>query len=141
MKIRKILKLIELEYRGSHTAPSKQDDVSAPLHNIAGDVYPEDVYSEKAIRLYGTGINDQETFKIIKSVKDNPKKIINIYRAVPPNVNDINPGDWVSITKKYAINHKKSNGKPDWKILTKQVKVEDVITDGNSWDEWGYDPS
>lgn len=143
MKLKSVLKLIESDYMMSHRPASKYDDVMAPLHDLTGNgnVYPDDIYSNKAIQLYGTHINDLETFNIIKSFKDKPNSTVTIYRAVPPNVTDINPGDWVAITKKYAEVHKKHSGKPDWKIISKKVMVKDVITSGDSWDEWGYDPS
>jgi len=61
-----------------------------------------------------------------------------------PQQNDpklkINKGDWVTISRKYAVQHGKSalNGK--YKILVKTVRAKDLYTDGNSIHEWGYDP-
>lgn len=51
----------------------------------------------------------------------------------------INKGDWVTINKKYAIDHGKSalNGK--YKIISKKVKANQLWTDGNSIHEFGYD--
>lgn len=143
MKLITLLRLIESDYRMSHKPASKHDDIVAPLHDLTGkgQVYPNDVYSSRAIELYGTGLNDVETFNIIKQFKNKPNSIVTIYRAVPPNVTEINPGDWVAITKKYGLVHKRHSGKSDWKILSKKVMAKDVVTNGDSWDEWGYDPS
>lgn len=52
----------------------------------------------------------------------------------------INHGDWVTINKKYAVDHGHAalNGK--FKILTKTVKAKELYTDANSIHEWGYNP-
>jgi hypothetical protein len=133
----------DYDYRSSHRAPSKDDGpTSVPLHDLdSGDVYTDVIYSHKALTLFGTGFADNKTFNIIQSVKDKPNAPVTIYRAVPPNVDEINPGDWVSITKEYAITHKNNSGEPDWKIISKKVKASHVYTSGDSWDEWGYDPN
>jgi hypothetical protein len=51
----------------------------------------------------------------------------------------INPGDWVAITKQYAIDHGRSHLNNQYKILTKTVYARDLFTDGDIH-EWGYDP-
>ena len=53
----------------------------------------------------------------------------------------INKGDWVSINKKYAMDHGRSNLNGKYKILSKTVRADQIWTDGNSIHEWGYDPS
>ncbi len=50
----------------------------------------------------------------------------------------INKGDWISINRKYAVDHGKSH-LGDYKIISKTVKAKEVWTDGNSIHEWGYD--
>lgn len=135
MKLKTIFKLIESDYRMSHR-PSPPD-AAAPLFDLtANDIYPDDVYSRKGKEYYGTGINDTETFAIILKYKDKPNATVTIYRAVPKAVNDINDGDWVAITKKYAKDH--ADGESDWHIISKKVKASEIYTNGDSWDEWGY---
>lgn len=51
----------------------------------------------------------------------------------------LNPGDWVSISKKYAAEHG-AREFGAYKILSKTVKAKEIFTDGNSIHEWGYDP-
>jgi hypothetical protein len=57
---------------------------------------------------------------------------------VTPQVNKINPGDWVTINKKYAKAHGEGIG--GYKIIQKKVKARDIFTNGDSIHEWGYDP-
>jgi len=52
----------------------------------------------------------------------------------------IEPGNWVTISKSYAIEHGKSNLNGKYKLLSKVVKVSTLYTDGNSISEWGWNP-
>lgn len=53
----------------------------------------------------------------------------------------INPKDWVTISRQYAIDHGECCVPGDYTILSKTVKAKDLYTEGNSIHEWGYDPS
>lgn len=53
----------------------------------------------------------------------------------------INPGDWITINKKYAIVHGKSALGGNYRILSKTVPAGHLYTDANSIHEFGYDPS
>jgi hypothetical protein len=50
----------------------------------------------------------------------------------------INSGDWVTISRQYAIEHGKDNLNNNYKIITKTVLASQLYTDGNSIAEWGY---
>lgn len=54
----------------------------------------------------------------------------------------INPGDWVTIDRKYAVDHGEASlgGKGNYVVLSKTVPASALFTDGNSILEWGYDP-
>lgn len=66
-------------------------------------------------------------------------------RNQPPSAQSkkiqINPGDWVSISRGYAMQHGRSELKGDFRILTKTVPAKDLYTSGDSIHEWGYNPS
>lgn len=207
---KKALLEAENDYRGQHKAPGKDD---APLHDLTTNgIYPDDVYSNNAIRYYGTGIDDNFNFAIIRQAKGKPNLPVTIYRSMPNFAADpekkqkdlttliqyvenfgfaplaskklkmflpdffaemrdkfsdefnydknkyldflyserkkyqtsqsvkseINPGDWVTLSKKYAKDH--MEGEKDWKVVSKKVKASELYTDGNSWDEWGWNP-
>jgi GNAT superfamily N-acetyltransferase len=133
---------VDTDYRMTHTSPIREgansiDDLS--------DIYPDDVYNESlALRYYGTGDKamDAESVRIIASLKDNPDAYVIIYRSVPEGVDDINAGDWVSINREYAESHGASwvdNGK--YTIIEEEVRARDIVTNGDSIHEWGYDPN
>jgi len=129
------------EYGTSHRPPSPDD--GAPLHDLTGEgeVYPDDIYSEKAAQYYGDGEGqlDRETIKIAQSFKDKPEADVKIYRAVPDNLDvDINSGDWISINKNYVQNHGESHLDGKYKIIEKTVKAKEVFINGDSIQEYGY---
>ena len=83
--IKNVIKNLILEelqdYKGSHTAPTKE--YGASMDNLT-NIYPNDIYSDKAVRYYGDGYNyDRLAIAIMQSAKDKPNKLIKIYRAVP----------------------------------------------------------
>jgi len=53
---------------------------------------------------------------------------------------DINKGDWVTITRQYAVDHGKSHLNNKFKVLSKVVRAKDIFTNGDSIHEWGYNP-
>lgn len=53
---------------------------------------------------------------------------------------EINPGDWVTLTKEYAKDHGESALKGKYKILSKKVKAKDIWTNADSIHEFGYHP-
>lgn len=52
----------------------------------------------------------------------------------------INPGDWVTPVRQYAVEHGEGVLRGDYEIIKKRVKAKDIYTNGDSWLEWGYDP-
>jgi len=127
------------EYKGGHIAPVR--DGGAPLHNLAGDVYPKDIYSPQAARYYGTGSQDDaKTMTMLQSYLGKPNAVVPIYRAVPKGVKDINAEDWVALDKKYAQQHGDSALGGSYDILSEKVKAKDLFTSGDSIYEWGWSP-
>jgi len=62
-------------------------------------------------------------------------KIEELKKEVKPY--EINIGDWVTISKSYAIHHGKTEFE-HYKILSKKVRAKEVWSDGNSAAEYGY---
>ena len=71
------------EYRGEHSAADKSSGTSMEL---ADQIWPEDIYSNDAARLYGdhsSDYNDSESISVIQSVRNKPNSLVTVYRAVP----------------------------------------------------------
>lgn len=130
------------DYKGQHQAPSRDDDVSSSLDKI-DEIFPSDVLDPKVqAQLYSSGFPeaDKESFDVINKINGNPDAEVTIYRAVPNNVEDINDGDWVTLSPAYAQQHLESNLNGEGNIISKKVKASEVFTDANSINEWGYSP-
>ena len=56
------------------------------------------------------------------------------------DINTINAGDWVTLTREYAKDHGESALKGEYKILSKKVKAKEVFTNADSIHEFGYQP-
>ena len=126
------------DYRGQHGAPDK--DSGSPLWNVEG-AYPKDFYSSQGFSYYRPYEDyDMESYSIIKACYGRRDKQVKVYRAVPKNVSQINVGDWVTISRQYAVDHGESALKGEYKILSKAVPARDLFTSGDSFHEWGYDP-
>ena len=130
------------DYSGEHRAPRR--DSGAPLDNLKG-VYPDDVYGPNAARYYGHesgSQTDKAAVRIIQATKGKPDAPVKVFRAIPKSIesNEINPGDWITTIKSYAVQHGEGPLGGDYKILEKTVPAGDLYTDGNSIFEFGYDP-
>jgi len=89
----------------------------------------------------------EEKYKHIKNYDESNKSILkdignqiddlNLQKEKPIK---INPGDWVTLNRNYAKEHGQSNLNGKYKIISKAVRAKDVWTDGNSLNEFGYDP-
>ena len=129
----------EIDYKGLHTAPIRQGRNSA---DDLADIYPADIYNPAVSgRFYGHGeAFDDESAKALAGLMGNPDATVTIYRAVPKGVNKINKGDWVTISPTYAKQHGASWVDGPAKVIKKKVKAKDIVTNGDSIHEWGYDP-
>ena len=130
------------DYSGEHRAP--QRDSGAPLDNLK-DVYPDDVYGPNAARYYGVAsgdTTDKAAIRIIQATKGKPDAPVKVFRAIPKGIqsNEINPGDWITTMKSYAVQHGEGALGGDYKILEKTVPAGDLYTNGDSIFEFGYDP-
>lgn len=132
----------DFDYRGSHTAPSKHDNFSKPMHDLT-DIYPDDIYSSRGAHLYGdraSSSRDNEAIRIIQAARNKPSMSVKVYRAIPKDrkSESINDGDWVTITKGYAVQHGESNLNGEYRIVSKTVQAKNLYTNGDSIHEWGY---
>lgn len=93
---------------------------------------------------YKTGYDqaDAESTRALRAIRANPDGAVTVYRGVPPGVETINPGDWVSLSPSYARQHGLDADDPgkDWPVISMEVPARSLYTDGNSINELGYDP-
>ena len=154
--------LPDTSYRLQHQARGPNEETPVRLDDLTKSTtgeeagYPNNFYLPEGQRIYAQGArnaNDEygmantESYNIIKKVKNNPNATVTIYRGVPDenSIKNINPGDFVTLSKKYAELHAASGYGPDGsqkgKIISKKVKVKDVFWDQNDVNEFGYFPT
>lgn len=129
------------DYAGSHRAPSREYGASFddPREMFGGD----DIYTQRAANYFGHGDSamDMEAIRAINAAKNNPDAEVTIYRAVPRDLENvqINAGDWVSPSRRYAQLHGEGPLGGDYQIVEQRVRAGDLFTDGDIH-EWGYSP-
>ena len=124
-------------YKGSHKAPNA-NVYGATLDDLT-KIMPADVYSHLGKQLYGIGdkLTDSEWRIAALKARGKPDALIDIYRAVPKGVKDINQGDWVTTSPNYAKWHGENVLNGDYEILKKQVKAKTLSSEGYPY-EFGY---
>jgi len=126
-----------LSYRGSHQAPNARR-YGATLDDLT-KILPDDVYSAQGKQLYGIGdkaIDSEWRIAALKT-RNKPDAEVEVYRAVPKGVKDINDGDWVSTSKAYAKQHGENTLNGEYDIVSKKVKAKTLSTEGYPY-EYGY---
>jgi hypothetical protein len=127
-----------VDYRGHHQAPTRADGFGAPAYKIDEEMMP-DFYERPNIYTTGMPVADKESVQALISIRNKPEALVTVYRAVPEGVNTINPGDWVTMSRSYADTHLLSNLE-EGRVISMQVRAKDLWFDGNSINEFGYDP-
>lgn len=128
------------DYRMDHQAPYN-DGYSASLDDVTS-MFGEDIYGSQAVQYFGTSEGfDYESVRCIQRARKRPEMTVRIYRAVPTSIksDQIRNGDWITLTRKYAEEHGKSNIIGNYRVITAVGKAKHIYTDGNSIHEFGYD--
>ena len=127
----------DTDYRGYHTAPRREDGFGAPATDIE-EMMP-DFYERPNIYTTGMPEADKESVSALMRIKGKPDAPVTIYRAVPESVDEINPGDWVTLSPSYAKSHLLSNLEAGH-VISQTIPASDLWFDGDSINEFGYDP-
>jgi hypothetical protein len=151
---------IDTSYRMTHQPVGPDSEIPIRLDDLTKSItgeragYPEDFYSSQGPRFYAPapsfpgdeyGIANQQSYRAIASVRNNPDAEITIYRGVPEGVDSINAGDWVTLSPKYAELHAASGygprGEDAGRVISQKVRVKDIYWAGDDVNEFGYFPS
>ena len=129
--------LLDTDYRGSHSAPNAEV-YGATLDDLT-KIMPANVYAPEGKQLYGLGdrLVDSEWRIAALKAKGKPDAEIEVYRAVPKGVKDINSGDWVTTSKTYAQQHGERTLDGDYEIIKRKVKARTLSSEGYPY-EFGY---
>jgi hypothetical protein len=130
-------------YQASHR-PMTVEQGAAPLHDLS-KAFDENIYNKNALSYYGTGDTalDKEALGVFNRVRGNPNAMVDVYRAVPKDAKQegLNPGDWVTVSKKYAEIHGEGPLEGNYKIIKEKVPASSLTTNSDSILEQGYYPN
>lgn len=150
------------DYRDSHKAPHNDGDLQIALNNHQNkekyygscrltdffNGYPANGVTHNDLKNMWDYDNGESLRKIetMKSVYDFTKKKnavpeITVYRAVPNSVtdNNINNGDWITLSLKYAKEHGNLRYTDNFHIIQKKVPINQIWWDGQHLGEFGFD--
>ncbi len=125
------------EYGMSHR-PSW--DGMPPAHNLLeGKALPRDVYTHPDLSIANGAIRRgekaaNESWQALQKIKGKPNAKIIVYRAGPKN--ELNTGDWITLSKEYA----KQSIEGTEKVHSFKVIAKDIIFAGDDINEFGYYP-
>jgi len=133
------------DYRGVHRAPGFTEDGSTASLDRLDVIYPDDIYDRRvAARYYGhmeDPVADQEIIDLFSRLRGRPDVGVPVYRAVPVDAPDeLNPGDWVTPSRRYAEGHGESALGGEYRIVEGNVPARELFTDANSIFEFGWSP-
>ena len=120
-----------VDYHGSHRAPS-DDGYSRCISDLDDDMFEHPQWY--------TGEVDPETMAQLRAARGNPAAELTIYRALPPEFGEFHDGDWVTLSRRYAVQHavQSDDLSQDWPVISMRVSASQVFSDGNDLSEFGY---
>lgn len=109
-----------------------------PLHDmLEGGLAPRDIYTAPAN--YYTGFPELvwDVLDAMRRLRGRPDGLVKIYRAGPTAA--LNSGDWVSLSRRYADQHRDSIDPTRYKTCAyTHVAAKYVRWAGDDLMEWGY---
>jgi len=103
---------------------------------LKGEYIPSDFYTHP--HYYGVNLREKsyiESFSTLQKIKGKPETEVTIYRASPKN--ELNNGDWVTLSKEYAKGEALLENVP---VNSFKVKAKDIQFAGDDINEFGYYP-
>ena len=122
------------DYQGQHQPSPDGVTLDRAIEAFPSIDTMPDIYSFGPA--YGVSITQ------ILTHRGKPAAWVRVYRAVPPGVDTINPGDWVTTSREYARQHaiQDDDEANDWPVIDRLVRAGELRTDGDDVNEWGYFP-
>ena len=108
-----------------------------PIHDLLeGGIAPRDIYANP--QHYVGDIADAKTVgPQLRALRGKPDADVTVYRGAP--VGELNPGDWVTLNKKYAKQHGMADdAADDIPAFSFRAKAKDLRWAGDDLNEFGY---
>lgn len=122
-------------YGMSHRPSETGATASDITQNVSESGLPKDFYQHPEYYADMSNKSYQESFSALKKIKGKPETEVTIYRASPKN--ELNKGDWVTLSKNYAKGESLSENTT---VHSFKVKAKDIQFAGDDINEFGYYP-
>lgn len=129
----------QFSYRGSHQ-PDVEEKVRFHELDRAMPKFYENphhyIHDYDGSDFYGA----KEAKRSARIARGNPEADVVVYRGVPKGVETINPGDWVTTSRRYAEHHASGNLPKDVEpsVIRAVTKAKHITFGGNDAYEFGY---
>lgn len=110
-----------------------------PAHNLLqGNLIPDDIYDRPDFYSGDpSSVSFRQSVTALRRIRGKPNSQVMVYRAGPRN--ELNTGDWISFSKRYAKQHgmadDPSEDVPVWGF---KVSAKDIIWPMDDIEEFGY---
>ena len=124
----------DVSYRGEH----QPDRMGVGYDLTSEGIIDDSIYTNPEWYAAMSEKSYQESFEVLNRVRNNPNADVTIYRATPST--EINPGDWITLSKTYAQEHLARSLDNKGNVVEKVVKAKDIQWAGDDINEFGYFP-
>ena len=118
------------------------DEVATVDKILDGGLFPSDLlnHPNQYFADYGDYGEEAQLINTLRRAQNNPDMMVTIYRGAPSG-GDLNQGDWVTLSRKYAMAYADGGAysdNPNSRVYAYKVRVGDLSFDGDSIYEYGY---
>ena len=130
----------DVKYKLGYTMEHRPNPDGPQAHKMVGEesFAPDDVLISPNYymgSLPNTPVYDEtvEAISKLQNIQENPRALISVYRSSP--VEELNNGDWVSLSSTYA---EESGFIEDNPVFGYEVEARELRWSGDALEEWGY---
>ena len=131
-----------MRHRPFNDLPESLSEGTVALGYKVDEVMP-DFYQHPEWYRTGSDQSDRESIAALKAIRGRPDAEVTVYRALPVKAasDGILAGDWVTLSRSYAEDHRAGQQERQggqWTIIAKRVKARELVNNGDSINELGY---
>lgn len=125
------------DYRIAHR-PMEDAGGASRIHDLTSGSFDENIYGKNALQYYGSGDSrEASVLNTLKNIRGKSDAKVTIYRGVPEGVDEIAPGDWVTLSESVAKDYA---DRVKGRVISMEVRADDVTASADSILENGYSP-
>lgn len=134
--------IVDTSYRLKHRPGNPieyPEDVATADRILTSGIFPSDFLTHPEYYLPLDNHGGRESLNVLRSIQGKPDAVVTVYRGAP--VNELNTGDWVTLSRSYAEQYAGDNAYSDnrnSKVYSFKAKAKELSFDGDDISEFGY---